>query len=116
MTLWIMIAGPYSSGGADAAARASNLSALNEAAVEVFRRGHHPVIGVNNALPMIEAAGQAAFEEIMMPISLELAARCDAVLRIGGSSRGADAEVERFKARGAPVYRSLEELPEGGAS
>ena len=109
--LWIMIAGPYSSGGADAARRAAHLRALNEAAVAVLRRGHVPVIGVNLALPLIEAAGAASFDEIMMPLSLALAERCDACLRIGGVSAGADAEVARFRAAGKPVWRDLGDVP-----
>ncbi len=108
---WIMIAGPYSSGDADAATRAANLWAMNEAALEVFQKGHAPVIGVNMALPVIGVAGDDRFEEIMMPISLALADRCDAILRIGGPSAGADQEVERLKAAGKPVYFSLEEIP-----
>jgi hypothetical protein len=47
----------------------------------------------------------------MMPISLALAGRCDACLRIDGVSTGADQEVERFRHRGKPVYRSLSEVP-----
>ncbi len=109
--LWIMIAGPYNSGGADAVRRAANLRALNEAAVAVFRRGHVPVIGVNMALPVIEAAGAASFDEIMMPLSLALAERCDGCLRVGGASAGADAEVERFRAAGKPVWRDLAAIP-----
>jgi hypothetical protein len=50
----------------------------------------------------------------MMPLSLALAARCDAVLRIGGPSRGADDEVALFTARGLPVFRRVEDLPEAG--
>ncbi len=111
--MWIMISGPYRSGGADAATRAANLRRMNEAAVVLFRAGHVPIVGVNLALPMIEAAGgtEAAYDELMMPVSLALVARCDACLRIGGPSRGADDEVERFEAAGRPVYRTLEEVP-----
>ncbi len=109
--MWIMISGPYTAGGADAAQRAENLRAMNRAAVELFRRGHIPMIGVNLALPVIEAAGPEAFDEIMMPLSLALTERCDAVLRVGGRSQGADDEVERFAARGLPVYRRLEDVP-----
>jgi hypothetical protein len=111
--MWIMVSGPYSAGAADAARRAENLRLLNEAALALMRVGHVPVIGVNMALPMIEAAGGggAAYQAIMMPIALALAERCDACLRIGGPSRGADEEMERFAARGCPVYRSLAEIP-----
>jgi ribosomal protein S12 methylthiotransferase accessory factor YcaO len=111
--MWIMVSGPYKAGGADAAQRAENLRALNAAAVTLHRAGHVPVIGVNMALPMIEAAGggAAAHRDIMMPLSLALVERCDACLRLGGPSQGADDEMERFAANGRPVYRSLGEIP-----
>jgi hypothetical protein len=112
---WIMVCGPYTAGGADREQRARNLDALNAAALAVFARGHTPVVGVNLALPMIAAAGgdDAAFARLMMPVSLALAERCDACLRVGGPSAGADAEVARFAARGAPVYTSVEDVPAG---
>jgi molybdopterin biosynthesis enzyme len=47
----------------------------------------------------------------MMPLSLAIADRCDAVLRVGGVSIGADQEVERIRARGGAVYRSVSEIP-----
>ncbi|NMJ41747.1 DUF1937 family protein [Roseomonas sp. JC162] len=109
--MWIMVAGPYTSGGAEAATRAARLAELNRAALAVFRMGHVPVIGVNMALPVIAAAEGDAFEDVMMPLSLALAERCDAVLRIGGASAGADAELARFAAAGKPVFRSLAEVP-----
>ncbi|MEM8741957.1 MAG: DUF4406 domain-containing protein [Pseudomonadota bacterium] len=108
---WIMIAGPYSAGAADAAQRAENLSAMNRAALEVFEKGHVPVIGVNMALPVIEVAGHDRYDDLMMPISLALADRCDAILRIGGASAGADAEMVRMEKAGKPVYRSIEQIP-----
>ena len=110
--MWIMVSGPYTSGGADTARRAANLNALNEAAVALFRRGHVPMIGVNVALPMVEAAGPECFDEIMMPMSLAVAERCDAVLRIGGPSGGAEDEVASFRRRGKPVYTRLEDVPD----
>jgi hypothetical protein len=109
--MWIMVAGPYSSGGADAAMRAGRLAALNQAALALFRMGHVPVVGVNMALPVIAVAGDASFDEIMMPLSLALAERCDACLRIGGASAGADAEAARFAAAGKPVFHAIEEIP-----
>jgi hypothetical protein len=109
--MWIMISGPYSSGAADSAGRAANLRALNLAALDVFRKGHIPVIGVNLALPVIDAAGADAYHEIMMPLSLAMAERCDACLRVGGPSKGADEEVDRFRSAGRLVYQSLDEVP-----
>ena len=110
MRLWIMVAGPYGSGAATPAARAANLRAMNAAAHEVWKRGHVPVIGVNMALPLIEAAGDEQYEAIMMPLSLALAERCDAVLRIGGASQGADREVALIRAKGGRVFQSVAEI------
>src|SRR3954447_11103057 len=109
--MWIMVSGPYSSGAPDAATRAANLRVMNDAAVALFRQGHVPVIGVNLALPVIKAAGAGTYDEIMMPLSLALAERCDACLRIGGPSRGADDEVACFRASGRPVYAALADVP-----
>ncbi|MEM8791914.1 MAG: hypothetical protein AAGE80_09850 [Pseudomonadota bacterium] len=109
---WIMVAGPYRAGAAGGEDRARNLRAMNEAALAVFAKGHVPVIGVNMALPMIEAAGAERYDELMMPVSLALAERCDAILRIGGPSGGADREVELMRAQGKPVYSDLTEVPE----
>ena len=106
-----MVAGPYRSGSSDPAVWAQNLRRLNDAAYQVFQKGHIPIIGVNLALPIIEGAGQDRYEQIMVPLSLSLTERCDAVLRIGGASRGADDELKRFEARGLPVFRSVEEIP-----
>jgi hypothetical protein len=42
-----------------------------------------------------------------------LSGRCDAGLRVGGPSKGADEETARFRAAAGPVYASLEEVPIG---
>ena len=113
--LWIMVAGPYRSGSSDSIVWAENLRKLNSAASAIFQKGHVPIIGVNMALPVIEAAGQELYERIMMPLSLCLTERCDAVLRIEGVSRGADDEVDRFRARGLRVFLSIDEIPDVGS-
>ena len=110
--LWIMVAGPYRSGSSDPVVWAENLRKLNLAAAAIFEKGHVPIIGVNMALPVIETAGQEFYERIMMPLSLSLTERCDAVLRIKGVSKGADEEVERFRVRGLRVFQSIDEIPE----
>ena len=71
-----------------------------------------PIVGVNLAVPIVAAAGgdAAADAEIMMPLSLALAERCDAFLRIGGASVGADQEMARFVAVGKRVFRSIDEI------
>ena len=113
--LWIMVAGPYRSGSSDSIVWAENLRKLNSSASAIFQKGHVPIIGVNMALPVIEAAGQELYERIMMPLSLCLTERCDAVLRIEGVSRGADDEVDRFRARGLRVFLSIDEIPDVGS-
>lgn len=110
--MWIMVGGPYTSGAQDDKERQRNLDVLNSAALAVFGKGHVPIIGVNLALPIIELAGHNRFDEIMMPISIELAKRCDAFLRVGGSSLGADQERDQFLALGLPVFCSLDDVPE----
>jgi hypothetical protein len=117
-SLWIMIAGPYRSGSSDLSVWAENLRKLNVAANAILQKGHVPIVGVNMALPVIDAAGQELYEKIMMPLALRLTDRCNAVLRIGGPSKGADEEVDRFRARGLRVFRSIDEIPDvrGGST
>ena len=110
--MWIMVGGPYGTGANSAAERAANLARMNEAALAVWRKGHVPIIGVNLALPIVAAAGSnaTADAEIMMPLSLALAERCDAFLRIGGASVGADREMARFVAAGKQVFGSVDDI------
>jgi hypothetical protein len=115
--MMILVAGPYRSGTGDRpAALAANVRAMNDAALEVFRAGHLPVTGEALALPLIElagsrAVGDAVFDEIFHPIARRLLERCDAVLRIGGPSAGADDMAATARAAGKPVYGSVAELP-----
>jgi hypothetical protein len=89
---------------------------MNEAALQVFRAGHLPITGEALALPLIElagsrAVGDAVFDEIFHPIARRLLDRCDAVLRIGGASAGADEMVAIARAQGKPVVSAPDELP-----
>lgn len=103
-----MIAGPYSAPTAEL--RVANLRRMNEAAAAVARLGHLPVIGVNAALPVLEAAGLPHTDALMMEISLALAAHCDACLQIGRSP-GADREAALIHSLGRPVFTSIDQLP-----
>jgi hypothetical protein len=106
--LHVIVAGPYSAPTADG--RAANLRRMNEAAVEVARLGHVPVIGVNAALPVLDAAGLPYTHPWMMEISLALAGRCDACLHIARSP-GADREAELVRRKGLPVWTRIEDVP-----
>jgi hypothetical protein len=115
--LLVLVAGPYRSGtGDDPAKLAANVDAMNAAALDVFRAGHLPITGEALALPLIEQAGSArvgdpVFDEIFHPIARKLLGRCDAVLRIGGASAGADEMAAIARGQGKPVFSSADELP-----
>jgi hypothetical protein len=115
--LMVLVAGPYRSGtGDDPAKLAANVATMNAAALEVFRAGHLPVTGEALALPLIEEAGSErvgddVFDSIFHPIARRLLERCDAVLRVGGASAGADAMVAIARAASKPVFTAAGELP-----
>jgi hypothetical protein len=117
----ILIAGPYRSGtNDDAVLMQQNLSRLESAALQVFRKGHLPMIGEWVALPLIKQAGSvqpgdAVWDEMQYPIAHSLLEKCDAVLRLEGASRGADEDVRRARELGLPVYFRLEEIAPSGA-
>lgn len=116
-TQMILVAGPYRSGtNDDPVLIARNVEAMTDASLALFRAGHLPVMGEWFALPLIEHAGStrigdAAFNEIFHPISRRLVAKCDAVLRIGGASVGADEMVALGREHGKAVYFSLSDVP-----
>jgi hypothetical protein len=113
----ILVAGPYRSGtGDDPGRMAANVRLMEEYALPLFRAGHVPVLGEWFALPLASLAGSqrvgdAAFDEVFHPIAERLLLRCDAVLRVGGPSQGADLMVRLAGERGLPVYRALREVP-----
>ena len=115
--LLVLVAGPYRSGTGDEPARlAANVEVMNRAALEVFRAGHTPLTGEAVALPLIALAGSArvgdaVFEEIFHPVARRLLDRCDAVLRVGGPSAGADEMVSAARAAGKLVVSDVGELP-----
>jgi hypothetical protein len=95
---------------------AANVRAMEQHALPLFRAGHVPVVGEWLALPLValagsERVGDEAFAEIFHPIAERLLARCDAVLRVGGPSEGADAMVRLAERRGLHVYRDVSEVP-----
>lgn len=105
----IAVAGPYSAETSEA--RQQNLDALNQAAAEVLKLGHIPVIGVNAALPVVELIGTEDNPyDAIMKISLAIVERCDAILMVG-ESPGANRERDLITAKGLPVYNSTSEIP-----
>ena len=116
-SLMILITGPYRSGtGDDPAKLAANIKTMDAFALPLFRAGHIPVVGEWFALPLVQLAGSTRvgdepFNEIFHPIAERLLARCDAVLRVGGASQGADQMVAVAQAHGLRVFHQLHEVP-----
>jgi hypothetical protein len=115
--LMILVAGPYRSGtGDDPALIAANHRAIQQACLELFRAGHLAVNGEDLALPLAELAGStqvgdAAFDEVFHPMGRRIVARCDGVLRLPGASAGSDEMVALARARGIPVWTSVDAIP-----
>jgi hypothetical protein len=116
-SLMILIAGPYRSGtGDDPAKLEANVAVMEAVALPIFRAGHVPVLGEWFALPLCRLAGStqigdAAFTEVFHPIAERLLEHCDAVLRVGGASQGADLMVAVAERLQLAVYRRLEDVP-----
>ena len=116
-SLMILIAGPYRSGtGDDPAKLDANVAVMEAFALPIFRAGHVPVLGEWFALPLCRLAGStqigdAAFTEVFHPIAERLLEHCDAVLRVGGASQGADLMVTVAERLQRAVYRRLEDVP-----
>ena len=115
--MMILIAGPYRSGTNDDPQKmAMNVQLMESFALPIFRLGHIPVLGEWFALPLLhlagsKQAGDEAYEEIFHPISERIIEKCDAVLRIGGISQGADLMVEVARRNGLQIYTELEQIP-----
>jgi hypothetical protein len=113
----ILIAGPYRSGtGDDPEKMATNVQYMESFAFPIFRLGHIPVLGEWFALPLLhlagsKQAGDEAYREIFHPIAERLLEKCDAVLRIGGPSEGADRMVDVARQNGLKIYTKLEQIP-----
>ena len=116
-SLMILIAGPYRSGtGDDPEKMYANVHYMESYALPIFRLGHIPVLGEWFALPLVKLSGSTqvgdeAFNEIFHPIAERLLDKCDAVLRVGGDSQGADLMVKTAQEKGLQIYYSLEEIP-----
>jgi hypothetical protein len=114
--LMILVAGPYRSGtNGDPALIQANVDAMTGVALELYRRGHLPVMGEWFALPLIERAeadgDHGAYEEMFHPVAEQVLARCDACLRIGGPSDGADRMVRRARELGKRVFVDIADIP-----
>ena len=115
--MMVLIAGPYRSGtNDDPALIQRNVQKMESYALPIFRAGHIPILGEWLALPLVELAGSRKigdepFNEIFHPIATRLLEKCDAVLRVGGPSAGADEMVRVGRSLGLKIYTTVEEIP-----
>ncbi|MCB0198422.1 MAG: DUF4406 domain-containing protein, partial [Anaerolineae bacterium] len=75
-----------------------------------------PVVGEWFALPLVKLAGSQhvgdePFNEIFHPIAERLLEHCDAVLRVGGPSQGADLMIRVAQELGLQIFHSADEIP-----
>ena len=118
--MMILIAGPYRSGTNDDPALISkNVQEMESYALPIFRAGHIPVLGEWLALPLVHLGGSTklgdeVFNEVFHPIAVRLLEKCDAVLRVGGASAGADEMVRVGRSLGLSVYTDPAEIPRAG--
>ncbi|KKO62592.1 GDP-mannose pyrophosphatase NudK [Janthinobacterium sp. KBS0711] len=112
----ILVAGPYRSGtGDDPALMAANVAAMEAVCLPLYAKGHMPVLGEWLALPMLalagsEQVGDSVYEAMFHTHAKRLLSYCDAVLRLGGASQGADQMVEVARSLGLAVFFSLDEI------
>jgi ADP-ribose pyrophosphatase len=115
--LMILVAGPYRSGTGDDPARlAANVAAMEACVMPLYEAGHLPVLGEWLALPTARLAGStrhgdAVHDAVCHPHAQRMLARCDAVLRIGGASAGADLMVDTARRLGKRVFGALYDVP-----
>lgn len=118
--MMILIAGPYRSGtNDDPSLIKKNVELMESYALPIFRSGHIPMLGEWLALPLVNLAGSKkigdeAFNEIFHPIATRLLEKCDAVLRVGGPSAGADEMVRVGRSLGLHVFTSPADIPPAG--
>jgi hypothetical protein len=93
----------------------ANVQAMTRTALKLYQMGHLPVLGEWFALPLIEAAGSEKtgdeiFNSIFHPVAVRLIDHCDAVLRMGGPSTGADEMVRVGREKGKQIFFDIGEI------
>ena len=98
---FVYVASPYTVGDV-----AVNVRINIEAADELARAGLIPFVPLLHHFWHLVVPHQYDFWTALDMAWLE---RCDAIVRLAGPSKGADAEVKRAQELGLPVYYSIEE-------
>ena len=107
---------PYRSGtNDDPALIKKNVETMESFALPIFRAGHIPILGEWLALPLValggsKKLGDEVFNEVFHPIATRLLDKCDAVLRVGGPSAGADEMVRVGRSLGLQIFTTPAEI------
>lgn len=115
-SMLILIAGPYRSGTGDEPEKiAANVRLMESFALPIFDLGHTPILGEWIALPLAHQAGTTrlgdeSFNRVFHPVAERLLEKCDAVLRVGGDSAGADQMVAAARRKGLQIFTKLEQI------
>ena len=113
----ILVAGPYRTGTNDNPVLIEkNVREMESYALPIFRAGHIPILGEWLALPLVRLGGSVhigdeVFNGVFHPIAIRLLEKCDAVLRVGGPSAGADEMVQVGRSLGLAIYNTLSDIP-----
>ena len=73
-------------------------------------------LAARHGIPLVELGGSTkigdeVFNEVFHPIAVRLLEKCDAVLRVGGPSAGADEMVRVGRSLGLAIYTDPTEIP-----
>jgi hypothetical protein len=116
--MMILIAGPYRSGMNDDPEKVTaNVHVMESFTPPIFQKGHIPIQGERLVLPLVSLAGSKqfvdeTFNKIFHLIAERLPEKCDAVLRVGGPSEGADQMISIARQPGLKVFFALEGIPD----
>ena len=99
----VYISGPYTEGVWEINVREAIL-----AADEIHRNGHTPFIP--HAMTSLWALVRPKMKDEWIEIDLQILSRCDALVRLAGTSDGAEIEVEYAHKNDIPVYHGVEEF------
>ena len=91
----------------------ADVATMQQAASRLFQAGHMPVMGEWFSEPLLELPEVERSAEAPHDLTERLLARCDAVLRVGGPSTGADTVVGLGRSRGLRVFFDLNDALDG---
>lgn len=108
----VYIAGPYRA--ATKAGIMLNIQAARSMGLQAIRRGWSPIIPHSN-FGLLDLVDPSIGDAFWLAATMEHMRRADSVLLVPGwqNSTGTQAEVREAERMGLPIYRTLDEMPDG---